>query len=197
MRACGSGSYLPAPPPRKKLEFVHCAIGDGRYGACALFRPPRWKLFWQKKGTTAPLKGPALRSLRPPRPRVAIAGVLGGPREVPSSHPRPRRQVTGSCSPPSSPTGLYARRKRLDPNHTSHFCPRRGEMARPAVLSKRRSTWSRGSGASFPFYCAPLLYPLGYEGAWIRSLHQRREGSCKRPQAVLSPLAEANSYLPT
>ena len=74
--------------------------------------------------------------------------VLGGPREVPSSHPRPRRQVTGSCSPPSSPTGLYARRKRLDPNHTSHFCPRRGEMARPAVLSKRRSTWSRGSGAS-------------------------------------------------
>ena len=90
--------------------------------------------------------------------------VLGGPREVPSSHPRPRRQVTGSCSPPSSPTGLYARRKRLDPNHKSHFCPRRGEMARPAVLSKRRSTWSRGSGASSLFYCAPLYTRLGIKG---------------------------------
>ena len=89
--------------------------------------------------------------------------VLGGPREVPSSHPRPRRQVTGSCSPPSSPTGLYARRKRLDPNHKSHFCPRRGEMARPAVLSKRRSTWSRGSGAcSFDF---SLLRPPA--PAWV------------------------------
>ena len=47
------------------------------------------------------------------------------------------------------------------------------------------------------FLLRPPVYPLGYKGAWIRSLHQRREGSCKRPQAVLSPLAEASSYLPT
>ena len=121
--------------------------------------------------------------------------VLGGPREV-LAPPALYRQVTRPST--RRPTPVSAQRGQGHPEPTT-LSPR-ARRAGGRAGSRRRRRAARGSLG------LPLLlrghFPCsqaGNKGGWLplRSLLSNDEGSCKRPKAVLSPLAEANFYLPT
>ena len=127
------------------------------------------------------------------RRRLQRERVLGGPREV-LTPPALYRQVTRPST--RRPTPVSAQRGQGHPDPTT-LSPR-ARRAGGRAGSRRRRRAARGSlGLLFLLRGHLPCSQAGNKGGWLplRSLLSNDEGSCKRPKAVLSPLAEANSLL--